>query len=47
MPYKCGSRKCDLCLAEKEAIARFEGVGSWNKRTELLSLTVNIELNLL
>ena len=22
-PYKCGSRKCDLCLAEKVAIARF------------------------
>ena len=25
-PYKCGSRKCDLCLAEKVAIVRFEGV---------------------
>ena len=35
--YKCGSRKCDLCLAEKVAIARFKGVGLLNKRTELLS----------
>ena len=37
MPYKCGSRKWDLCLAEKVAIARFEGVGLLNIRTELLS----------
>ena len=36
-PYKCGSRKCDLCLAEKVAIARFKGVGLLNKRTELIS----------
>ena len=37
MSYKCGSRKCDLCLAEKVAIARSEGVGLLNKRTEILS----------
>ena len=37
MPFKCGSRKCDLCLAEKVAIARFEGVRLLNKQTELLS----------
>ena len=37
MVYKCGSRKCDLCLAEKVTIARVEGVGLLNKRTELLS----------
>ena len=37
MLYKCGLRKCDLCFAEKVAIARFEGVGLLNKRTELLS----------
>ena len=37
MPYKCGSRKCDLCLSEKVAIARFEGVGLLNRQTELLS----------
>ena len=36
-PYKCGSRKCDLCLAEKVAIARLKGVGLLNKRTELIS----------
>ena len=27
MSYQCGSRKCDLCRAEKVAIALFEGVG--------------------
>ena len=37
MPYKCSSQKCDLCLAEKVALGRFEGVGLLNKRTELLS----------
>ena len=36
-PCKCGSRKCDLCLAEKVAIAWFKGVGLLNKRTELIS----------
>ena len=35
MPYKYGSRKCDLCLAEKLPIARFEGVGLLNKQTGL------------
>ena len=37
MPYMCSSRKSDLCLAEKVAIAQFEGVGLLNKRNELLS----------
>ena len=41
MPYKCGSWKCDLCLAEKVAIARFEGAGLLNKRTVLLSKCKN------
>ena len=41
MPYKCGSRKCDLFLTEKVAIARFEGVGLLNKRTVLLSKCKN------
>ena len=36
-PYKCSSWKCDLCLAEKVAITRFEGVGLLKKRNELLS----------
>ena len=35
--YKCGSRNCDLCLAEKVAIAHYKGDGLLNKRTELLS----------
>ena len=37
VPYKRGSQKCDLCLAEKVAIARFKEAGLLNKRTELLS----------
>ena len=32
MSYKCGSRKCVLCLAEKVAVGRFERVGLLNKR---------------
>ena len=36
MPYKCGSRNCDLCLAEKVAIARDKGDDLLNKRTELI-----------
>ena len=36
MSCKCGSQKCDLCLAGKVAIAQFEGVALLNKRTELL-----------
>ena len=46
MPYKCGSGKCGLCLAEKVAIARFEGVGLLNKRSKLLS-KCRLETNLL
>lgn len=37
IPYKCGSRRCDLCLAEKVAIVRSEPKGLLNKRTELIS----------
>ena len=37
MHYTCDLRKCDLCLAEKLAMAQFEGVGLLNKQTELLS----------
>ena len=36
-PYKCGSRRCDLCLAEKVIIARCKHPGMINKRTELLA----------
>ena len=36
-PYKCGSRRCDLCLAEKVVIARCRHPGMINKRTELLA----------
>ena len=36
-PYKCGTRRCDLCLAEKVCIIRAEPKGLLNKRTELIS----------
>ena len=36
-PYKCGSRCCNLCLAEKVCIIRAEPKGLLNKRTELIS----------
>ena len=36
MHYYCSSQKCDLCLAEKVGIARSEGVGLWNKQTEVI-----------
>ena len=36
-PYKCGSRRCDLCLTEKVIIARCSHPGMINKRTELLA----------
>ena len=36
-PYKCGSRRCDLCLAEKVVIARCRHPGMIEKRTELLA----------
>ena len=37
MPYRPGSWVCDLCLAEKLAIALFERVLLLNKRTKWLS----------
>ena len=36
-PYKCGTRRCDICLAEKTFIVRSEHKGLLNKRTELVS----------
>ena len=36
-PYKCGTRKCDLCLTEKLIIARSDPKKLLNKRTELVS----------
>ena len=36
-PYKCGTRKCDLCLSEKVAIVRADPKFLLNKRTELVS----------
>ena len=36
-PYRCGSRRCDLCLTEKMIIVWAEPKGLLNKRTELIS----------
>ena len=35
--YRCGSRRCDLCLTEKYVIARANHKNLLNKRTELIS----------
>ena len=34
--YKCGTRKCDLCLTEKMIILRMKGPTCLNKRSELM-----------
>ena len=36
-PYKCGTRRCDLCLTEKYIIAREDQEHLLNKRTEIIS----------
>ena len=36
-PYKCGTRRCDLCLTEKYVIARADQEHLLNKRTEIIS----------
>ena len=36
-PYKCGTRKCDLCLTEKMIIARSDPKKLLNKRRGLVS----------
>ena len=36
-PYKCGTRRCNLCLTEKYAIAHVDQEHLLNKRTEIIS----------
>ena len=36
IPYKCGSRRCDVCLSEKTVIARSKHPCMLNKRTEIV-----------
>ena len=36
-PYQCGSRKCDLCIFEKTAIALADTESLLNKRSEIVS----------
>ena len=35
-PYKCGTRRCNLCLTEKVCIIRADENGLLNKRNELI-----------
>lgn len=37
VPYKCGSRRCNLCLEEKLAILQAEPSTTLNKRSELIA----------
>lgn len=36
-PYRCGTKRCDLCLSEKLIIARSKHQGMLNSRSELIS----------
>ena len=36
-PYRCGSRRCDICLSEKAAIATANPLTMLNKRAEIIS----------
>ena len=36
-PYRCGAKRCDLCLSEKMVIARSRHGNMLNKRSELIS----------
>ena len=36
-PYKCGTRRCDVCITEKTVIARSRHPGILNKRSEIVS----------
>ena len=37
MPYQCGTRRCDICLAEKMVIATANPATMLNKRAEIIS----------
>ena len=36
-PYKCGTRRCDICLSEKMVIATANTLSTLNKRAEIVS----------
>ena len=36
-PYKCGTRKCDLCITEKYVITMAEPESLLNQKSELIS----------
>ena len=36
-PYRCGSRKCDLCLSEKLAILKSDPRKTLNKKSEIMN----------
>jgi len=37
VPYRCGSRRCDVCLTEKMIIALADPTSTLNKRAEIVS----------
>ena len=36
-PYRCGTRRCDICLSEKAVIATANPLTMLNKRAEIIS----------
>ena len=36
-PYRCGTRRCDVCLSEKMIIAMADPLSTLNKRAEIVS----------
>ena len=36
-PYKCGTRRCDICISEKTVIATADAKSMLNKRAEIIS----------
>ena len=36
-PYRCGTRRCDICLSEKAVIATADPLTMLNKRAEIIS----------
>ena len=36
-PYRCGTRRCDICLSEKTVIATADPSSTLNKRAEIIS----------
>ena len=46
-PYKCGTRRCDLCLTEKYVTGRADQEHLLNKRTEIIYICCHRNKNLI